>query len=487
MPGKPTSLASKVWKILLLLGLFIVATYLAGRLGKTEKSGLPGPSATVPTLAAARDIELVAGLSQSSIEVGKPARFWLTVRNRSSQPITDVSVEPSGLSAFHISSRCWKPPLGAASCVPTPAETSGASSADQTSAGPAPDVVVPSLAQSQTVSVWGELTANTHQGKQTLFVTVRWLSPDEHRSQYVIPLGMLEAQDREDQAKEVWAAIVGFYKDLALPLLLAVLAYLFKRWDDARERVRQKAENERQQIMQTLLPASLEDATKYYMPLAAASRESFKSFKKCQEAIQPGQCLPANSPLVKQSLYYFLLTMRRFRSISRERGGLYFKDRVGERIASLCISEMFRLYLRDLPDLMQHTSVVLSNIKPFEVFGEFILVLESSLAATASRTPLQESYLQVHTGFYAWISTSEFRDVIPLLKSLATVLEFEMNRPYESWYPEAQKERLKLEEDEKNTLKKLAARAQKEDDSYESLPGELEDYFTRGQALENKA
>ena len=226
------------------------------------------------------------------------------------------------------------------------------------------------------------------------------------------------------------------------------------------------------------------------MPLAAALSESFKSFKKCLDAIaSPGQTLPANSPLVKQSLFYFLLTMRRFRSISRERGGLYFKDRTGERISSLGVNEMFRLYLRDVPNLFQHTGVVLSSLKPFEVYGEFIPVLESSLAATKPGTPLQEAYLEVHTGFYAWISTSEFREVIPLLKSLLTVLDFEMNRPYEFWYPKAQKERLKLDRDVEETLTQLVARAKKEaekekDDQYKTLPDELKDYFKRGQARE---
>src|SRR5882762_2087338 len=418
MPGKSTSLASKVWKILLLLGLFIAATYLAGWLGKTEKPELPSPSAAVPTLPAARDIELVAGLSQSSIEVGKPARFWLTVRNRSSQPVADVSIEPSGLSTFHISSRCWKPAQGVSSCIPASATNSGSASPGQTPSGPAPDVIVPTLAHCQTLSVWGELIADTHQSKQTLFITVRWLSADKHRSQYVVPLGTLEAQDDLDKAKEVWAAIVGFYKDLAMPLLLVLLAYIFKQWDDGRERDRQKAESQRQQLLQTwnkMLPISHNDATKYYMPLASAIRESYKSFKKCQDAVKPGQTLPANSPVVKQSLYHFLLTMRRFRSISRERGGLYFKDRTGEKISSLCVSEMFRLYLRDLPDLLQHTGIVLSNVKPFEVYGEFIPVLEASLAGATPRTHLLEAYFQVHTGFCGWIATSEFNEVIPLL------------------------------------------------------------------------
>jgi len=333
--------------------------------------------------------------------------------------------------------------------------------------------------------VWGELTADTHQRKQTLFVTVRWFSADKHPSQCVVPLGTLEAHDEMDKAKEIWAAIVGFYKDLAIPILLVVLAYIFKQWEDARERDRQATESERQQLLQTwnkMLPVSHSDATKYYMPLAAAIKESYKFFKKCLEAIKPAaQSLPANSPLVKQSLYYFLLTMRRFRSMSSERGGLYFKDRTGERISSLCVSEMFRLYLRTVPDLLRHTSVVLSHIKPFEIYGEFIPVLESSLAATAPRTPLQESLLEVHKEFHIWISTSEFGEIVPLLKALLTVLEFEMNRPYEFWYPKAQKERLNLEDDVKKILEGLAERAKVDDDQYKSLPVDLAEYFKRGQ------
>lgn len=485
MPGKSPSESSKAWKgwiYLVVLGLLAAVTYLAGWLGKTGKPEPPVANVPVPQLSAARDIEVVAGLSQSSVDLGKPARFWITIRNRSSRPVTGVSVEPSGLSAFHVSSECWKPAPGASSCIPPPASPPAAASPG------APDVIAPTLAPCQTLSVWGELTADTHQSKQTLFVTVRWVSPDNHRSQYVLPLGALEAKDELDNAKETWAAILGFYKDLALPLLLALLAYLFKQWDDARERERQKAESQRQQLLQTwnkMLPVSHGDATRYYMPLASAIRESFKSFKKCQEAIKPGpQKLPADSPLVKLSLYYFLLTMRRFRSISRERGGLYFKDRTGEKIASLCVSEMFRLYLREVPDLLQHTGVVLSSIKPFEVYGEFVPLLDSSIAPTKARTDLQEALFQVHTEFHAWISTSEFCDVVPLLKSLLTVLDFEMNRPYEFWYPKAQKERLKLEDDVKKTLTSFAERLKKEDDQYKSLPQDLADYFKRGQATE---
>lgn len=474
---------------LVFLGLLAAATYLAAHYAKLEhpESQLAVPPGT--GLSTARDIELTGGLSQSTIETGKPARFWLTIRNRSEQTISEVSLEPSGLANFRITTECWKPQQGSVSCVPVqPPAKSPAPSMAQIPSSPARDVVIPQLARCQTLSVWGELSADTRQEKQMMFVNVRWVHPDKHVSQCVVPLGTLTAQDGFDKAKETWAAILGFYKDLGLPILLAVLAYLFKQWEDARERERQAAESYRRQLLQTwnkMLPVSHNDATKYYMPLAAAIRAANEDFKRCQEAMQKG-ALPANSPLVKESLYYFLLAMRRFRAISRQRGGFYFKDRTGEKISSLCVNEMFRLYRRSVAGLSQHTSTALSQMKPFTTFGEFIPVLEDALAANTPRTAVQEAFFQVHTGFYAWLSTAEFLQIVPLLKAFLRVLDFEMNQPYEYWYPKEQKERLKLEQDEKNTLTELAERAEAENDQYKTLSGELVEYFARSRGQQQQ-
>jgi hypothetical protein len=85
----------------------------------------------------------------------------------------------------------------------------------------------------------------------------------------------------------------------------------------------------------------------------------------------------------------------------------------------------------------------------------------------------------VYTGFYAWFATSEFEQIVPLMKAFLRVLDFEMNQPYEYWYPKEQKERLKLEKDEKDTLTDLAERAKADDDQYKTLSGELQGYFAR--------
>jgi len=484
MPEKP----SRDIVIPLLFGAFlIIATCLAGWLGSAEKLELPGSVTAAPALAAAPDVEVVGGIAQPRIELGKPVRFWLTVRNRSTTPIGNLSLEPSGLGKFQISARCWRPQQGLASCIPAAQAVAVSGAAGTAGAASSPDVFASSLARCQTLSVWGELTGSGHQDRQTLFVTVRWSSPDKHASQYVVALGGVEARDDFDKHKETWAAIVAFYKDLGLPFLLVVLAYVFKRWDDQRERKRQDAESERQQLLQTwnkMLPVSHRDSTKYNMPLASAIGSSHECFLKCRRAMDqtPGS-LPADSDLVKHALYYLLLVMRRFRSISDERGGFYFKDRTGEKISAQCVLEMFGLYLREVKDLGTNTSVVLDNIKPSVTLGQFVPVLDASLVGQGTGTPLLQALYQVHSEFYKWIPTKEFLDIVALLEAFSLILDFEMNRPYLYWYSQKQREILKLDDGVKKTLEDLALKAQKMGAKYKNLPQELREYFKDSQKV----
>lgn len=468
------------WFLALFLLSLILLTLMALRWGSVEKQELPAaaiPGSAPPT---GRDVDVFAGLSQSKAETGKPVRFWLTIRNRTAKPITNVSLESSGLGGFQITASCWKPQSGASSCIPASAAP-GSTSVPL--ASPAYDSLVSSLAPCQTLSVWGDLSANVRQEKQTLFVTLRWLSHEQHPSQLVVPLGVLEARDESDRTKERWAIVVAFYKDLGMPLLLVLLAYLVKKWEENREHKRQKAESDRQQLLQTwnqMLPISHKDATKYYMPLASALRSSRDSFLKCQGHVRNSVfALPASDALVKEALYYFLLALRRFRSISRDRGGFYFKDRTGERVSSLCVDALFDLYLRGSPTLGQYTSSALSEIQPFETYGSFISILDASLAAPLPRSSAQEAFFEVHSRFYSWLSTAEFGRMIPLLKAFLRILDFQMNQPYEYWYPREQKELLRIEQDEKDTLTGLAAEAARTNDQYHGLPDELKEYFKR--------
>jgi len=474
--------------------LLLLSTLLAGVLGNDTKTAQQ--KADVPALAlpAASDVDVTAGLSQSKLRVGKNVRFWLTIRNRSSLGLTNVSLSDPGLMGFKIVSRCWRP-ISGSSCVP-PALAGKSESV--TMPGELPnqnqDVIVSDLSAGQTLSLWGELSAADRQEKQKPYLIVQWESKGQGRSQVVALLGELEAQNWFDSVKEGWTAVLGFLKDLALPIMLAVLAYLFKKWEDARqeehdiaetnrEQARQKAERERQQLLQTwnnMLPISHEDATKYYMPLGSAVRSTLEAFERCQTALDktPPE-LPRGSAGSKHALYYLLVTLRRCRSIADERGGFYFKDRVGEKLAALCIEQFIRLYARDIPLVAESISQVLNGIEPQENLGTFIPKLDESLAGAKATPPVEDAQCRVYNQFFDWLSTAEFRQTIPLLKALRPILDFEMNKPYEFWYPESQKERLILDPKVEKTLQELAEARKRQDDQYKELPTELKEYLLR--------
>jgi len=465
------------------LGVFLIGlvglTWMAvkwGRAEKLEPAVGVSPGAAVAT---GRVVDVYAGLSQSRVEVGKPVRFWLTIHNRTALPITNVSLEPAGLSGFQISTRCWRPAQGSKSCIPPEAPVRGAS----TSPASPDDLLVRSLAPCQTLSIWGEFSASEHQEKQTLFVTLRWVSHDQHPSQYAVPLGAIAADAASDKAKERWAFVVAFYKDLGIPLLLVLLAYLVKKWEEGREHRRQKAESDRQQLLQTwnqMLPVSHKDATKYNMPFNSALGGAVGHFKACLKAQDAGNPAPSMADgTVKNAFYYFLLSLRRYRSLYDDRGGFYFKDRTGERITAYCLDRMFALYVRQEAGLFEITSRAISTLQPHEKAGVFMPRLEACLA-NAATTPIENDLYCAYEGFLAWIPTDEFRQVVPLLDALNQVLDFEINKPYEFWYPQDQKERLKLDKDMRDailTTAKLAERAQPQ--KFAKFAEEVNEYFKR--------
>jgi F0F1-type ATP synthase membrane subunit b/b' len=500
-----------------------------------------------PVTNAPGEVEITAGTSRSKVHVGKSVRFWLTIRNRTADAISNVTIAPAGLSEFKIVSGCWR--AGSSeSCVP-PAQAGTHVPGQAVGKLPDEEVLLAELDAGQTVSIWGDLQSERRQEKQRSYLTMRWQTLGQKQSQLIVPMGELDAQDWLDTFTEVWAAFLGFFKDLALPILLAVLAYVFKKWEDVREaerrnieaeredqrrkieadrevahqkaewdrqtdrlqkekdreaareqaekeketarhdaeklldQQRQQLERERQQLLQTwnnMLPISHEDATKYYMPLGSAVRSTLESFERCLtglDKVPPD--LPFGSPHTKHALYYFLVTMRRCRCIADERGGFYFKDRLGEKLTALCVEKLGALYIHDSDDAAEKTSELLGGISPQEKLGAFVPKLNESLSKVTSNPPVKDTQFIVYQHFFAWLFTPEFRESIPLLKALTAILDFEMNKPYEYWYPKDQKERLTSDSKIEKFLREFAEAKKKEDAEYCNLPDELEAYLQR--------
>jgi hypothetical protein len=490
--------------------LLLLSAAAGGSTAKAQSSPGQVVPAPFPVPATSGDVSISAGLSEVMVKAEEPVKFWLTIRNRSSVAIENVALDPSGLSHYTIISRCWRPASGA-SCVPS---ATAASNSPGTAAVTTADTIVQKIEAGQTLSVWGELSTTERHDAETLYVTVEWTG-NQKQSQVIVPLGQITARDWPDSLQHFLAWFLGLLKDLALPILLAYLAYRFKKWEDEREGNRQKdewnrqadrqdaakkldeakqqaqkdldlarqdaekkldqqrqeQEHERMQLLQTwnmMLPVSHRGATRYYMPMASAANGALERLRRCTEKLEAKQgSIYADGDECRHALYYFLLLRRRARRIGDEIGGFYFKDRIGERLAGACWNKFAGLYLKDRRTARESLSRVLTDLDPNEKLGTFLKKLNGEQPDGSTLERAKNPYQIVLAEFHEWLAKQECKECVPLLQAFLALLRFEMNKPYSYWYPIQQGEKLQWDNDIKKTIEDMAkeiAQAEKRSD-----------------------
>ncbi len=466
----------------ILLGVLLVPA-LAGTVGESPNKVLPVAAqiaAQQAPAAAGNETDITASLARPSVYVDENVAFWLTIRNRGSQSMFAVTIAPTGLEGFTIVNPCWRPAPGASSCVPTDPTTANA-----LPARPNPlaneETITSELKPGQTLAIWGQLRADRRQEKRAIYATIRWTGADGHPSQFLAVFGDLEAENWVDSLEQVWAWIQTTLKDLALPILLAVLAFVFKKWEDNREVARRAAETardtaqrlaeqaleadrhrseqERQQLFQTwnqMLRVSHEDATKHYMPILAAAKTVRAHVTECRASLQQARPAPSVVPAedkYKHALFYLVLLRKRNKRFTDRRGGFYFKDRVGEDLAAACWSETNRLYIRGDPAIREKFSELLQYVEADDLLITFMEKFRKAGAGSV--------YEFVHKHFCDWLTIPQCEEAMQYLESFTAIVEFEMNKPYAYWYPPEQKPKLNTQGSVDNILRKLAGDAKR--------------------------
>lgn len=461
-------------KPLVIVLAVLLTPALAGTTGELPSQGQPGGAQTAQP-AVSGEVEVTASLAQSSVYVDENVAFWLTIRNRSAATMSDVTLAPTGLDGYTIAARCWRPVSGA-SCIPPDSSTANALPT-RTSPLPNEESIASEIKPGQTLAIWGELRAGKRQEKQTVYATVRWTAAGGRSSQAVVALGELTSKNCVDTLQEGWSWLQAMLKDLALPILLAVLAYRFKKWEDDREATRRNDENareaarqaaeknlelkrhdaeqERQQLFQTwnqMLKVSHEDATKHYMPMVSAARTVRAHVLKCRAGLtNPPQNPPPADDKYKHALFYLLLLRKRNKRFTDDRGGFYFKDRVGEDLAAACWSETNRLYIQGDATIRESFSELLQHVGADDLLIVFMDKFRKAAAGSVFHV--------VHKQFCDWLPSPQCEQAMDYLEAFIAVVEFEMNKPYVYWYPEDQKSKLNTQGKVDETLRKVAADA----------------------------
>jgi len=183
-----------------------------------------------------------------------------------------------------------------------------------------------------------------------------------------------------------------------------------------------------------MLPASHKLACRFYIPLAGAALGILTEFDKYQAA---GKDLKIREEKTRFIFYYTLQLGLKMRDIRYALGGFYFKERLGERIASISWlkirdyfpgnrEEDYRVYFRSLKliDKKDDLDALLKKLDNKQDTG--LATLQDAFASLKIRLADEEK-------------TTE---MIKLLELMQKVVTYESNRIYDYWY--AVKERMEL-------------------------------------------
>lgn len=394
-----------------------------------------------------RTIEVTGNISEAAIEKGQKTSFFLCIANRTPEPIQSVRFDELHAEGFQIVKRSW--------CA-----------ADN----PNCELIASQLDAGQSIAVWGELFGSQPHEKETVVSKISWIDSAKTVSSRFSQLGETAIQTKWEHWRSSW--VYDLIKDLTLPLVLVGLGTALGIYDKAKENRRQRLDKQldeerkkdeelRAQTAQTwnsMLPESHKLATEYYMPVDGAASSALDEFIEREKAITEGNQTQQKAA-EERAFFYLLLMSRRCRALADDRGGWYFKDRVGEQLVARCLENFRVLFLHQPNDAQVTWSVAIGVVDARGKLGPFKAALHGSDGNGALLREAQRN-------FDLWLTSADFEPALRNLRAMRLVLTYEMNRPYEYWYGSC--ERLNLSDDVKNTLREAAVKQ----GSYPTIPAE---------------
>lgn len=403
-------------------------------------------SASAQESADKQPVVLTGGAGVTRVWANEPVPFWLKIRNDGNVPLSQFQVR--SLSAdIVLQTICGAISApGAAECVPVPQD----------------------IPAEEHITLRGSLVP-LNAGNYRPVLLFAWTTPALTSESAALELGTVSA---ESYAASWASTIGGVIQGLTLPIVLAVLGYIYQRrlqseQDKTRrqeahldlqrreqeadlerkrqerrqelerqrqeqqrqiEQARREREAERTQIAKTLtlmLPISHRYATQHYARLEVIARNLVQAVVRYRKKPNEDDAL--------EGLYHFIRLYQRIRVLTRSEGAFYFKDRIGEEIVVAALeaydNAMFRNYkeaalaistvldaVQQQPDLTLATFVNLR--KPY---ADGVSEIGGSLVITERR-------------FRDWIGAADADEGLGYLRAFRAVLNYEMNKPYAYWY-----------------------------------------------------
>jgi hypothetical protein len=345
-------------------------------------------------------IRLEGRLTQSEATTKDSIGFWLNVRNNTGLPISLTQLDALDGAVLR-----------------------------SVEAATAP------IAAGSAFAVRGVLTLTTT-GERPVSLRLHW-TDGRHSSTAVVPVGTVTIRT---PFRDFLSHVRDVARDFGLPVVVLLLGYLFQQ--------REKKRAEVAETWNQMLPLSHRYAMRHYLLIASAAGKAATFIELWRKE--------ASDATAREAYMYVLLLLVRIRRLTRQVGGIYFKNRIGEAVANRCLKEVDTCYLsKVLPDRiesMRRHTVIMDVLVPNESVHSFLLKMEGGAAPRVPPKTAQEIVLRLfetaeeplglrtlrglYPDFVKWLPTNEAEKGASYLHLLAAVMRFEMNRPFERWYGE---------------------------------------------------
>lgn len=312
----------------------------------------------------------------------------------------------------------------------------------------------PFLGPRDRLTFWSTLQAPDFEGEYEVLMVYEWTQqrqgtpPASRVVQNSVLVGPLEVPGFKEQFLRIGNSLYAIWKDLALPMALVALTFMFsqagerfaarrrreeekrdldrkteeekregarKREELKREEARKEAERERDRVRETLarmLIVSHRDAKRYYLPWLSAASYLVRAVEQRRDP--------------EEAFYYLMLLLRIGEQLREENGGFYLKSRQGEDIVFFTWG-ILKAAIEKRWGLSDYTAAV-ESMSSREKYWRF----QENLAQ-------REAMRRCREDFQKWLQEDvPFSAYMPLLRIFYETLGYEANRPLVYWYESAQ-------------------------------------------------
>lgn len=377
--------------VLAVLALLVLDFWVEWARAK-DQAGAAGP--TPVSVNRTNELRLRGWAARSRVSTSSSMRVYLTVENRSDKRIDDVHLfftghgfEPAGwihLGAFA---------PGAATTHP-----------------------VDLKALNETSS--GIITSGVHWrvGKSLTFTTVA--------------IGPVEVRTKEGLGLILSRAVLSFFKDLALPIVLVLLAYAVQRL--------QQEKTSHQETFHAMLPRAHENIVRFLLPILSSAHRFLRYFDP-----------RVSQPSLQQTLFNLLFILKGMRSLVFKGGGIFFTNITGETAVQACWREI--LGIVETKFGAQQVSEILDEWGSVESFT----ALKKKFKTVGE--PARTSFANMEKTLGEWVNQgkidSDLLLLILVLRVFYDVMQYEIDKIYGPWYRD---EPPVFEQASRSELKKLS-------------------------------